>query len=551
REPYGARRILIGFIVAFLLVPTGYVGRALYHRHIFFKTLDRVYAAPLDTSEPMPSPRVAGYALRRLHALKSGEYVPILSETYNRIVFGGMVLPDNKIEQLDQLLLGGEFGDVRPFNDLAFYSFFTGESTRTSGRNVTSISHDVALTGVECSSTTSNGVTEATVLMTLKSDDDRQAEYVADITLPDGVFVSGYELKIDDAMVSARLSDRRAALWVYHMIRDQARRDPGLVFYTGPNTLHLSVFPFVREEERQCALKLLYPENARPEIRIGDRTVSLPGGTPATVLVTTPNGYQAVGIPSEKAQRLPAVQRKLEQVSLSGTDETVGYCPEWDVKKSLTAYWDSGDEQLDHVPWFATATEQPIVKMDSAIYWMPLIPDSGWNSNKPAPQNVLPLKCGGQVRVIPAEGGGIIFFNSTASVERYDGTRLIPFEAEVQIAPDTRYARAVDVWQAWWKSQLHPESEDELRRELLLAAREINILIPSAAFLAVESSPQKKALEEAEAKSLESHKSLAFDEFDDSEEKVGTPEPGLLILIVLFLPILHGMHKHRERQKNA
>ena len=551
REQYGIRRILIGFIVAFLLVPAGYVGRAFYHHHVFFKTLDRVYAAPLDTPEPMPSPRVAGYSLRRLHALKSGEYVPILSETYNRIVFGGMVLPDRKIEQLDQLLLGGEFGEVSFFNDFAFYSFFTGESTRTSGRNVKSVSHDVALTGLECSSTASNGVTEATVLLTLKSHDDWQAEYTADITLPDGVFVSGYELKIGDEMVPARLSDRRAALWVYHMIRDQARRDPGLIFYTGPHTLHLSVFPFAREEERQCALKLLYPENARPEIRIGDRVVSLPGGAPATVLVTTPAGNRAVGIPSEKALQLPGVQRKLEEVSLSGTDATVGYCPEWDVKKHLTTYWDSGDEQLDHVLWFVTATEQPIVKMDAAAYWMPLIPDSGWSSDRPNLRKVLPLKCGGQVRVIPADGGGIVFFDSAGPVERYDGTRLIPFEAEVRIGPYTRYARAVEVWQAWWQSQLHPEREDELRRGLLQAAREINILIPSTAFLAVESSPQKKALEEAEAKSLGSHKSLAFDEFDDSEEKVGTPEPELLILIVLFLPILFGMQKHRERQKNV
>ncbi len=547
---FGRTRVATAFIAAFLLVPAGYVGRAMVHRQVFAGMLDRVYAAPIDSADPMPSPRVAAYALKRLHATKEGVYIPILSETYNRIVFGGMVLPDRKIEQLDQLLLGGEPGEVNFSDGFAFYSFFTDESTRTSGRNDRRPSREVILTEVDCSAETANAETETTVLLTLESGDAWQSEYAADIILPNGVFVSGYDLQIDGEMVPARLSDRRAALWVYHMIRDQARRDPGLLVYTGPNTLHLSVFPFAADQERQCALKLLYPAHTSPEIKIGDQTVALPSTDPATVSVLTPMDNQAICIPSECTKKMPATQRIMDRTELSGSTNTPGYCAEWDVKKTLIEYWDSGDAQLTHVPWFTTTSEQPVVRFDSAAYWLPLIPDSGWSAEEPEKQATIPFKCGGQIRVVPADRGGIAIFNSANLVERYDGARLQPFTADVQIGPETRYAKVIDLWQNWWQIQLHPEREEDLRRSLLLSARELNVLIPSTAFLVVESAAQSKALKNAEDKSLKSNANLAFDEFD-SEKEMGTPEPSLLLLVILVLPILHWMQHRKTRHENA
>lgn len=548
-ERYGTHRIATGFLVAFLLVPASYFGRALIHRQIFFQTLDRVYASAVDTPTPMPSPSTAGYVLKRLHASKEGIYVPILSETYNRIVFGGMVLPDQKIKQLDQLLLGGTFGEVESFNDIQFYSFFTGDSMRSAGRNIRPPSRDVSLSDVECTAQIAGGVTETSILLTLQNHGDARSEYVTDIEIPEGIFVSGYELKIGDEMVPARLSDRRAALWVYHMIRDNERRDPGLVVFTRPNTLHLSVFPFAEDEERQCTLKLLYPENAAPEIRIGDRVVALPHGDASTISVCTPAGNQAVYIPAASAGKFPGIVRTPQRIELTGTPDTPGYCAEWDVKKALLAYWDSGDNQFQTVPWFVTNTEQPLVKLDSAAYWLPLIPDGNWSDQPPAPTEVIPFQCGNQIRVVPVQRGGIAVFSAKDSVTYFDGEQTRSFEAETLIDAETRYAQAINLWQLWWQTQLHPELEDAMRRELLSAARELNILIPSTAFLAAESSAQSKALKDAEDKSLNSNKNLAFDEFD-SEEEMGTPEPSLLLLVILAFPLLHWMQKRNNRHEN-
>ena len=539
RIQYRIGRIAIGFLIAFLLVPAAYVGRALYHKQIFFKTLDHVYAASFENPGPMPAPDVAGYALKQLIKTKEGLYVPILSEVYNRIVFGGMVLPDHKIKQLSQLLLEEDYDAGLNRGDFSFYSFFTDESRRTSGRFDRPPSRNVSLTDTDCSTETKHGETEATVLLTLKNNIDWQAEYVADITIPGGLFVSGYELKIGDEMVPARLSDRKAAMWVYHMIRDHARRDPGLVVYTAPNTLRLSVFPLAGNEQRQCALKFLYPEGAAPEIRIGEKTIVLPDGKPATTLVATAAGRQAVCIPAEVAQTLPGVFRTLEKTALPGTDTTPGYCPEWDVKRALLAYWNSGEKQLETVPWFFTETEQPLIGFDRAAYWMPLIPDGGWSDTAPAKMEVLSFRCGKQVRVIPKQSGGMIVFENNDPIN---------FTADRQLDADSRYAQAIDVWQAWWQTQLHPEQEEALRKELLEAAREINILVPSTAFLVVESTAQQKALEKAENQSLKSHTSLAFDEFQ--EKGMTSPEPGLLLLLLCAVPILHGFQRKRSRHEN-
>ena len=109
----------------------------------------------------------------------------------------------------------------------------------------------------------------------------------------------------------------------------------------------------------------------------------------------------------------------------------------------------------------------------------------------------------------------------------------------------SRYALATDLWERWWQTQLHPEQEETLRRELLHTARQLNILIPSAAFLAVETIAQQNALEKAEKKSLKTHSALAFDEFE--EGKVDAPEPRLLLLLLIAFPfLLHASGQTRR-----
>ncbi|MDD2598540.1 MAG: MSEP-CTERM sorting domain-containing protein [Kiritimatiellae bacterium] len=541
---YGKALAGVAFAAAFLVVPVLYVGRAYVHKVVFLKTLDAVYAQSFQQPVDLPSPAVGRYVIKKMRDAKEGFYVPILSEVYNSIVFGGMVLPDAKMEQLSKLLLGRDYEQQSGLADLSFYSMFTNESRRRSGRNITAPSRRVELINAAVSnSAASAGAIEASLMLTMRNRGERQAEFKTTIEVPPGVFISGYELKIGDELVPARLSDRRAAMWVYHMIRDRERRDPGLLVYTAPGRLGLNVFPFAAQEERVCLIRFLYPQGARPTVRVGERSVTLPGGPQATTRITTSAGHQALYIPAGYLGGEQSVQRARERVVLTGSAATAGYCPEWDLKRALLRYLASGEEQFTHVPLFVTGSDQQSVELDGAAWWLPQIPDSGWVKTNgaalPPELAVIPFKCGSEIRVVLAQIGGVVLFSSTAAIERFDGRRsaLLPFKAEAVIQPESRYARAVELWQGWWQTQLDLGCEQAMREPLLTTARELNVLIPSAAFLAVESQAQSKALTAAEKKSLREHSTLAFDEFDE-ENLIDSPEPGVWLLVLLAFPVV-------------
>jgi len=552
---FGRPLAVAGFVIAFMVVPSLYVGRAYVHKKVFMKTLDAVYAQSFEEPVQMPSPAVGRYVLKKLRDSKEGLYVPILSEVYNSIVFGGMVLPDGKMEQLNKLLLGKEYEKHNGRLDFSFYSMFTSHSRRRSGRNIRAPDRNVdLLDAVVSDSRSDGGVMESSLLITMRNRGTRQAEFKTQIEVPPGVFVSGYELKIGEEMVPARLSDRRAAMWVYHMIRDRERRDPGLLVYTAPSQLRLNVFPFASKEERACLIRFLYPQGAQPVVKVGQHAVQLPGGDAASVQISTHSGHQALYIPPGFVSEEQSVQRPHEKILLAGTELTPGYCPEWDVKRAVIEYLASGEQQFRSVPLFVTQTGQETIEVDGAAWWLPLIPDSGWVKTNtaavPPEVPVIPFKCGNEIRVVPAQTGGVVFFNPSAVIERFDGQRqmLVPFKAESVIQPDSRYARVVDLWQEWWQTQLDLEREQGVRGQLLETARELNVLIPSAAFLAVESIAQSKALQAAEKKSLNKHSTLAFDEFDE-ENLIDSPEPGMWLLILFAFPVVMWWQRLSQKRK--
>lgn len=384
-------------------------------------------------------------------------------------------------------------------------------------------------------------------MITMRNRGSRQAEFKTTVEVPQGVFVSGYELKIGDELVPARLSDRRAAMWVYHMIRDRERRDPGLLVYIAPGRLGLNVFPFAAGEERACLIRFLYPQGAQPIVKVGERPITLPGNGTGTVQIITSAGHQALYVPPGYLGQGQSVLRKRETVALVGSKTTAGYCPEWDLKRAILKYQDSGDKQFTSVPLFVTQSNQQIVELDAAAWWLPQIPDSGWAKTNgaalPPELLVIPFKCGSEIRVVSAQSGGMMLFSSLATIEQFDGASgaLLPFKAEAFIQPDSRYALGVDLWQEWWQTQLDTKQEQVLRAPLLASARELNLLIPSAAFLAVESQAQSKALKAAENKSLREHSTLAFDEFDE-ENLIDSPAPALWLLVLFALPVFVWRH---------
>jgi hypothetical protein len=137
-----------------------------------------------------------------------------------------------------------------------------------------------------------------------------QGEYATTIRIPDGMFVSGYWLHIGDQRVPGKIFERKTAMWVYRMIRDATRRDPGLLTYLGPNELSLRVFPLAANETRFTEIEFLSPDGFDRTIAIGERTITGDTATESRIVTTNYKENASCASLNEVALRsLPEVTR--------------------------------------------------------------------------------------------------------------------------------------------------------------------------------------------------------------------------------------------------
>jgi len=304
---WGTGRVVLLFLVCALSLPAAYVARAWVHRQALVAAIDAAYTPDYRTGQAPVNLDWAEWSLRRLRAMKDGMFVPFLSDIYNRIVFGGMVLPDHKIDHIATTLFGGKLEFEKPKRD-GFSSFFgaRGRGRGQRWRNAPPPPRNVALADVATETETADGQVQVDVTLTLTNSGSRQAEFVTDIALPPGVLVSGYWLDVEGTRVPGRVFEKKTAMWVYHMIRDATRRDPGLVVYEAADRIKLRVFPFSSNQTRVTGLTFLYPEGTTPAITIGNQAVDLPV-PPVPRVVRVPAGPDTdwAVVPAQIARELP------------------------------------------------------------------------------------------------------------------------------------------------------------------------------------------------------------------------------------------------------
>ncbi len=262
------------FVILTGLLPSGLLCLALQDR----MQLDRAmaYVWEPDDLQPQASFRQAPVlrALQRVRTRKAGVYYPFLSEIYNRIVFDGMTLPDRKLDTLERLL-AGERTSTAPRSRTFFLGMLDGRQRARSGRvqlpprNVELVNVSVTHDAVD------DGFVKAHVSLELTNRGGWNSEFVTQLVVPEGVLITDYWLDVEGERVPGRLFERKTARWVYHMIRDVVRQDPGLLYYETPTQLRLRVFPFAVGETRETGWTFLFPANQRPEIQIGQQRVLL------------------------------------------------------------------------------------------------------------------------------------------------------------------------------------------------------------------------------------------------------------------------------------
>jgi hypothetical protein len=304
------RRPAVLGVLALAVLPLIFVGQAVFDRLVLREAIDYIYSPNLRRADHFTGNRQAvGRSLEHLRDYKAGLYLPFLSDFYSWTVFDNLVLPDEKMNAIHYAFFGRDLSPAREDR----ISIFGGQPTRgrtlREARRIAAPRSDVALVDLTATTTREEGCERTTFTLDLQNRGAPQSEFVTQIEIPEGVLVSGFWLKIDDERVPGKLFERKSALWVYQMIRDRSRRDPGILVYSDPNSIELRVFPFSEGERRRVEVQLLYPAVLHPTVKIGEREWKATGDAAGICVASTDEGTSAVAFTPQAIAHLPGKVR--------------------------------------------------------------------------------------------------------------------------------------------------------------------------------------------------------------------------------------------------
>ena len=309
----GRGLVLAVFLAGLITIPAGFTANAWLDRTALTAAMNAVYSPDIRQTRVPLHPLTVTHSLNHLRDMKDGVYLPFLSDAYNGLVFNGMVLPDDKIETLSRAILGKP--PLPPAKSDRFSLFLAPRSAARwgGGANRPLPPRDVTLRPpAPPEFVVTNGVRRSTVKLELANNGPVNSEFVGKLTVPNGVLVSGFWLDVAGKRKPGLIVEKKTALWVYHMIRDYTRRDPGLLVAENDGSLKLSVFPFAKDETRTVWLEFTAPAAWEAAVAINGTRVPLapealmPGAAPGLSLVP---GAEACVIPGAFLSDLPAAPR--------------------------------------------------------------------------------------------------------------------------------------------------------------------------------------------------------------------------------------------------
>lgn len=318
---YGIRRMVGIFAVCLLVLPAAMMLRNEVDRRTLTHAVDAVFSPDYTSARVAIQAAPLRRALDRMDDMKHGIYLPYVSDVYDAMVFHGMVLPDEKADLIRKSLLG-DTPDRSPKSSLWGNGFLGGRNRnlrQTRGGNVT---RNVEVASYETQNQTTNGMTETEVQWVLENRGQANGEFSERLAVPEGVQVTGFWLDVNGTHKPAQLRERKAATWVYEMIRDMTRRDPGLVVYEDGQHLRLRVYPFASNEKRTCGLRFRFPSTLHPSIQFADTSLPLGSSTQVdadlraasdsrAITATLPGGVAALIVPARVITNWPSLQREV------------------------------------------------------------------------------------------------------------------------------------------------------------------------------------------------------------------------------------------------
>lgn len=469
--------------------------------------------------------------------------LPLVDDLRRRLVLNGLALPAKLRADLKAAFLPL---DKAPFAPTPRRALEPAKDAYINGREVTTS----ALPGAP-------GWEETKVRLRLLQPGQAEGEWIGRLHLPADAFVTEHALVIDGQRVPSRVVDRNTALFVYERIsRAEFPRDPGLVFYVGPETVEMRVFPIPAGQERVTDLTVTHRAGQAGRLRLGQEALGPePGSGGAARLVETPAG--AAFFPGRGALAAWAFVR--EPVRWVLTD---GSAPVPAAKEAAAVVWRAG-KTLERNPSTLVPREPGDPQWPAALLGRVLLAEYlldpalsptarlqlDWAGAAARPTDILPLartlaadfafvedpsarpvavlRCGGVVRAVePA--ADVVWFDEAAAggaLEVYDRAqqRFVPLAAERETSP--RIGQLAQAQLTARERDLHPERFRANSRRLWKLARDVRVLTPQTAFLVVENAAQWAILEKKEKERENAPDML--------ESPVSIPEPRTWALLVL------------------
>jgi len=265
----GKTKALLSCLLGLMCLPLYFLTQAVLDKNALDSSLDYFYSHDISGKALSESQITrSAKALVQLRDRKSDIQLPYISGFYNTVVFGNLVLSDRKIARMYKLLTNSDLPDNAPP--------IVGSTRRSGmefgGGRVAPPNMDVEISKVD-HSTNTNG--QAKVRLTIQNtSSDTHSLYVGKLHLPEGVFVTGLRLKIEDEWVSGQIFDRKTALWVFQKITE-VRRDPALLYYQSPTVAELRVYPFPSNGIREVEIDFDFHPSTDSKIRIEEHEVDL------------------------------------------------------------------------------------------------------------------------------------------------------------------------------------------------------------------------------------------------------------------------------------
>jgi hypothetical protein len=593
-------------VAAALLLPGGFALRTHLDREALHAALDHVHSPDYAQGRFTGDLAALQRGLENLRDFKAGLQLPFLSGYYNQMVFGGLVLPDTKLRNLYLTFFGRSLPDADP-SKLNVGLFGSGRRGSLWGgwRGAPPPTNTVDLVSLETVRAVEGDCETATATLVLKNGGSLPAEFVTQLRLPPGVFVSGYWLHINGERVAGRVFEKKAALWVYEMIRDMTRRDPGLVLYRQPDVVELRVFPLAAGETRTTEIELIWPLGMEPPIRLAEQALDTAapvksppyvvaaageqgrllvvapprlresGATPVRdppylhVLVDASVGadpkalagrarelakrvagvrevvVSAANFEVDTPQRAPESLEKLDALAAALTlPARGGFCRDRALKSAL-AWHEAHAPQRPVVLGVVMADGPRVVLPDEDLAYF-----AAWH---PSVAGYLESRSNGVVQALNFRHEPVdTVACELTSLAAAGSAVLVPLQGASPVAfalpvgegsiTNERYLKAAGAWLRYVGWLRQPAGREEERARIVEASRAANVLTPLSSFIVVENSAQWRLLEDKEKQKLANQDALEIQK---------APEPATWLLAGGLFGWMWWRRKRCGRQAQA